>query len=78
MKFRLINVFITNKTYHIVPLLTMAYLNQIQIYFGYLQRVEKRILPVGFFVNFYSMDEDISLKIGIDDPYVLSYDKIKA
>ena len=30
-------------------------------------RVEKRILPVGFFAYFYSMIQDINLKIGIDD-----------
>ena len=41
-------------------------------------KVEKRILPVEFFVYFYSMVQDINLKIGIYDPQVLSNDIIKA
>ena len=35
--------------------------------------VENRILLVDFFVNFYSMLQDINMKIGIDDPQILSY-----
>ena len=31
-------------------------------------RVEKRILPVEFFLNFYCMLQDINLKIGRDNP----------
>ena len=41
-------------------------------------RVEKRILPVEFFTYFYSMVQDINLKIGMDDPQILSYNAIKA
>ena len=41
-------------------------------------KVEKRILSVEFFVYFYSMVQDINLKIGIYDPQVLSNDIIKA
>ena len=41
-------------------------------------RVEQRTLPVEFFLNFYTLLQDISLKIGSDNTQVLSYDKIKA
>ena len=40
-------------------------------------RVENRILPVEVFVYFYSMVQDINLKIGIDDPQALLYHTIK-
>ena len=43
-----------------------------------LYRVEQWILPVEFFSNFYTMVQDTSLKIGTDNPQVLSYDGIKA
>ena len=35
-------------------------------------------LPVEFFFNFYHMLQDMNLKIGTDNPLVLSYDNIKA
>ena len=41
-------------------------------------RVENRNLPVEIFVFFYSMFQDIDLKIGVDDPQILYYDTIKA
>ena len=43
-----------------------------------IKRVEKRILPVKFFLNIYSMLQDINLKIGTDNTQVLSYDYLKA
>ena len=43
-----------------------------------LYRVDQRTMPVEFFFNFYTMLQDISLKIGTDYPQVLSYDKIRA
>ena len=39
--------------------------------------MEKRTLPVEVFVYFYSMVQDIYLKIGIDDPQALLYPTIK-
>ena len=41
-------------------------------------RVEKRILPVEFFLNIYSILQDINPKIGTDNSQVLSYDYFKA
>ena len=41
-------------------------------------RVEKRILQVEFFLNIYSMLQDINLKIGTHNTQVLSYDYLKA
>ena len=61
---------------HEVGLLSTYIKIQIILYFEY--RVEKRILPVEFYVYFYSMVHDINLKIGINDPQDLSYDTIKA
>ena len=40
-------------------------------------RVEKRILPVEFFLNIYSILQDINPKIGTDNSQVLSYDYFK-
>ena len=40
--------------------------------------MEKRILPVEFFLNIYSKLQDINLKIGTDNSQVLSYDYFKA
>ena len=48
--------------------------------FGYrlgLYRVEHQTLPVEFFLNFYRILEEMNMKIGTDDPLVLSYDIIK-
>ena len=39
--------------------------------------MENRILPVEVFVYFYSMVQDIYLKIGIDDPQALLHHTIK-
>ena len=41
-------------------------------------RVEHQTLPVEFLLNFYCMLQDMNLKIGTDNPLVLSYDMIKA
>ena len=41
-------------------------------------RVEQQTLPVEFLLNFYRMLQDMNLKIGTDNPLVLSYDMIKA
>ena len=41
-------------------------------------RVEHQTLPVKFLLNFYCMLQDMNLKIGTDNPLVLSYDMIKA
>ena len=40
--------------------------------------MEQQTLPVEFFLNFYRMLQDMNLKIGTDNPLVLSYDMIKA
>ena len=44
----------------------------------FMYRVEKRIMPVEFFLNIYSMLQDINLKIGTDNSQVLYYDYFKA
>ena len=41
-------------------------------------RVENRILPVEILVYFCIMLQDISMKIGMDDPQILSYYTIKS
>ena len=40
--------------------------------------MEQQTLPVDFLLNFYRMLQDMNLKIGTDNPLVLSYDVIKA
>ena len=41
-------------------------------------RVAQQTLPVEFLLNCYRMLQDINLKIGTDNPLVLSYDMFKA
>ena len=41
-------------------------------------RVEQQTLLVEFLLNCYRMLQDINLKIGTDNPLVLSYDMFKA
>ena len=41
-------------------------------------RMEQQTLPVDFLLNFYRMLQDMNLKIGTDNPLVLSYDMNKA
>ena len=42
-----------------------------------LYRVGHQTLPVDFLLNFYCMLQDMNLKIGPDNPLVLSYEMIK-
>ena len=50
----------------------IEYMNFVKRY-----RVEHQTLPVEFFFNFYRILEDMNMKIGTDDPLVLTYDIIK-
>ena len=51
------------------------YENKIKL-FEKAYRVEHQTLPVEFLLNFYCMLQDMNLKIGTDNPQVLSYGKM--
>ena len=61
-----------------LPFISYNYFSLLRESWKFVYRVEKRILPVKFFLNIYSMLQDINLKIDTDNPQVLSYDYFKA
>ena len=58
--------------------IVMIFFQCVKLFKAYLRyRVEHQTLPVEFFLNFYCILEDMNMKIGTDDPLVLTYDIIK-